>query len=62
MTPSPFEPRFMKMSVLTAALQELTPRRIRDEDPDRAIEDWLDFAGELYMISGNNILKLAKTP
>src|SRR5689334_20122927 len=47
MTPSPFEPRFMKMSVLTAALQELTPRRIRDEDPDRAIEDWLDFAREL---------------
>ncbi len=47
MTPSPFEPRFMKMSVLTAALQELTPRRIRDEDPDLAIEDWLDFAREI---------------
>ncbi len=43
----PFEPKFMKMSVLTAALQELTPRTIRDEDPDRAIEDWLEFAREL---------------
>src|SRR6186997_3121653 len=47
MTPRPFEPRFMKMSVLTAALQELTPRNIRDEDPDRAIEDWLEFSREL---------------
>src|SRR5499426_234757 len=42
-----FEPKFMKVGVLTAALQELTPRNIRDEDPDRAIEDWLDFAREL---------------
>ncbi|WP_437589075.1 sugar phosphate isomerase/epimerase family protein [Sorangium sp. So ce1000] len=42
-----FEPRFMKMSVLTAALQELTPREVRDRDPDRAIEDWLQFAREL---------------
>ena len=47
MTARSFEPKFMKMSVLTAALQELTPRRIRDEDPDRAIEDWLAFAREL---------------
>jgi sugar phosphate isomerase/epimerase len=45
--PRPFEPKFMKMSVLTAALQELTPRKVRDEDPDRAIEEWLAFAGEL---------------
>jgi sugar phosphate isomerase/epimerase len=37
----------MKMSVLTAALQELTPRNVRDEDPDRAIEDWLEFSKEL---------------
>lgn len=43
----PFEPKFMKMSVLTAALQELTPRAIRDEDPDRAIEDWLEFSREM---------------
>src|SRR5438876_6066202 len=42
-----FEPKFMKIGVLTAALQELTPREIRDEDPDRAIEEWLDFAREL---------------
>src|SRR3569623_531433 len=44
---APFEPKFMKMSVLTAALQELTPRQVRDEDPDRAIEDWLQFSREL---------------
>ncbi len=42
-----FEPQFMKVGVLTAALQELTPREIRDPDPDRAIEDWLAFAREL---------------
>ncbi len=42
-----FEPKFMKLSVLTAAFQELTPRAVRDEDPDRAIEDWLVFAREL---------------
>jgi sugar phosphate isomerase/epimerase len=37
----------MKLGVLTAALQELTPREVRDPDPDRAIEDWLFFAREL---------------
>jgi sugar phosphate isomerase/epimerase len=42
-----FQPKFMKISVLTAALQELTPRSVRDDDPDRAIEDWLDFARDL---------------
>jgi len=42
-----FEPKFMKMGVLTAALQELTPRDVRDPDPDKAIEDWLQFAREL---------------
>ena len=42
-----FEPKFMKISVLTAALQELTPRERRDADPDRAIEDWLAFASEV---------------
>jgi sugar phosphate isomerase/epimerase len=46
-TVRPFEPKFMKLSVLTAALQELTPRSVRDADPDRAIEDWLAFAREL---------------
>ena len=45
--PVPFEPQFMKIGVLTAALQELTPRDVRDTDPDRAIEDWLAFAREL---------------
>ena len=43
----PFEPQFMKVGMLTAALQELTPRSVRDGDPDRAIEDWLEFAREL---------------
>src|SRR6516164_4182708 len=42
-----FEPKFMKIGVLTAALQELTPREVRDKDPDRAIEEWLEFAREL---------------
>src|SRR5215813_13694374 len=42
-----FEPKFMRVGVLTAALQELTPREIRDPDPDKAIEDWVEFAGEL---------------
>jgi sugar phosphate isomerase/epimerase len=37
----------MKVGVLTAALQELTPRSIRDKDPDRAIEEWVEFAREL---------------
>ena len=34
----------MKLSILTAALQELTPRARRDADPDLAIEEWLEFA------------------
>ena len=42
-----FAPQFMKVGVLTAALQELTPREVRDPDPDRAIEDWVAFAREL---------------
>jgi sugar phosphate isomerase/epimerase len=47
MTVEPFEPQFMKIGVLTAALQELTPREVRDRDPDRAVEDWAAFAREL---------------
>jgi sugar phosphate isomerase/epimerase len=47
MTVKPFEPQFMRVGVLTAALQELTPREVRDPDPDRAIEDWAEFAAEL---------------
>jgi sugar phosphate isomerase/epimerase len=47
MTIKPFEPKFMKVGVLTAALQELTPRAVRDPDPDKAIEDWVAFAREL---------------
>lgn len=37
----------MKVGVLTAALQELTPRAVRDADPDRAVEDWAGFAREV---------------
>ena len=47
MTVRSFEPKFMKLGVLTAALQELTPRSVRDPDPDRAIEDWLYFGREV---------------
>src|SRR5262245_10837970 len=50
-----FEPTFMKVGVLTAALQELTPRSVRDPDPDRAIEDWLAFATDL----GANYIQLS---
>jgi sugar phosphate isomerase/epimerase len=42
-----FAPKIMKLSVLTAALQELTPRERRDPDPDLAIEEWLDFSREI---------------
>jgi sugar phosphate isomerase/epimerase len=37
----------MKVGILTAAIQELTPREVRDGDPDRAIEEWVAFAREL---------------
>ena len=47
MSVKPFEPEFMPIGVLTAALQELTPREKRDPDPDLAVEEWLDFAREL---------------
>src|SRR3989442_15647495 len=47
MSITPFNPQYMKIGILTAALQELTPREIRDPDPDRAIEDWIAFAREL---------------
>jgi hypothetical protein len=36
----------MRIGVLTAALQELTPRSVRDADPDRAVEDWAAFGRE----------------
>ena len=42
-----FDPKYMKIGVLTAALQELTPRDVRDADPDQAIEDWAAFAREI---------------
>jgi len=47
MSTQPFIPKFMKVGILTAALQELTPREKRDPDPDLAIEEWLQFAHEL---------------
>jgi sugar phosphate isomerase/epimerase len=42
-----FVPRPMRLSILTAALQELTPRERRDADPDLAIEEWLEFAVQI---------------
>jgi len=45
--PGAFRPRPMKLSILTAALQELTPRERREADPDVAIEEWLAFAAEI---------------
>jgi sugar phosphate isomerase/epimerase len=47
MPPAEFRPRPMRLSILTAALQELTPRARRDADPDVAIEEWLEFARAL---------------
>jgi sugar phosphate isomerase/epimerase len=43
----PFNPKPMRLSILTAALQELTPRARRDADPDLAVEEWLAFAQEI---------------
>jgi sugar phosphate isomerase/epimerase len=45
----------MKVGILTAALQELTPRAVRDADPDRAIEDWAEFGREL----GADVIQLS---
>jgi sugar phosphate isomerase/epimerase len=47
MAPTDFVPRRMRLSVLTAALQELTPRDKRDADPDLAVEEWLQFSREI---------------
>ncbi len=47
MSTIPFAPKPMKLSILTAALQELTPRDKRDADPDLAIEEWLRLAREV---------------
>ena len=47
MSPTPFRTTPMKLSIFTAAFQELTPRAIRDADPDRAVEEWLGFSREL---------------
>jgi sugar phosphate isomerase/epimerase len=42
-----YDPKPMKISVLTAALQELTPREKRDPDPDLAVEEWLAFSRDI---------------
>lgn len=47
MSSTAFAPQPMKLSILTAALQELTPRDKRDADPDLAVEEWLQFAREI---------------
>ncbi len=45
--PKPFDPKPMKLSILTAALQDLTPPAAREADPDSAIEEWLAFSSTL---------------
>jgi sugar phosphate isomerase/epimerase len=50
-----FEPKLMKVGILTAAIQELTPREVRDADPDRAVEEWIAYAREL----GADIIQLS---
>ena len=50
-----FEPQYMQVGILTAALQDLTPRKVRDRDPDQAIVDWAQYANEL----GVNRIQLA---
>ena len=42
-----FQPEYMQVGVLTAALQELTPRVVRRRDPDRAVEEWFRFGREI---------------
>ncbi len=42
-----FKPECMQISLLTAALQELTPREKRRKDPDLAVEDWIRFGREV---------------
>ena len=37
----------MQVSVLTAALQELTPREKRDPDPDLVIGEWLELSRDI---------------
>ncbi len=44
--PTDFKPECMQISLLTAALQELTPREKRRKDPDLAVEDWIRFGRE----------------
>src|SRR4028118_308915 len=53
-----YEPTFMPVGVLTAALQELTPREERDADPDLAVEQWLAFASDL----GADCIELSAAP
>src|ERR1700689_2402809 len=46
MSCAPFRATPMKLSIFTAALQELTPRAVRNADPDRAIEEGLGISRE----------------
>jgi sugar phosphate isomerase/epimerase len=42
-----FAPKPMKLAILTAALQDLTPREAKDRDPDLAVEEWLQFSADI---------------
>ena len=44
--PIAFEPKYMPIGLLTAALQELTPKDKRRADPDLAVEEWIQFGYE----------------
>lgn len=49
-----FAPKPMKLSVLTAALQELTPRDTRDADPDLAyFDNMLGADDEAHAVTRN---------
>jgi sugar phosphate isomerase/epimerase len=42
-----FKPENMQVGILSAALQELTPRDKRRADPDLAVEDWIAYAARI---------------
>ena len=57
-----FKPRPMKLSVLTAALQELTPRERRDADPDLAVEEWLALRAALGPLPAERVRGATAAP
>ena len=66
MTPIDFKPEYMPVGLLTAALQELTPREKRRRDPDLAVEEWIEYGhkagAEILQISSALPAELADVP